>query len=366
MPGQPDAPDPFAPDRTAQRRDRLTAVLRQDHEGRALIATDPRNIRYLSGFHGSNGALLVDGERVLLVTDSRYLEQARSQAAGVAVEQGADVLADAIRLAGDRPILLEADHLSAARWQQLGSDPRLGLSHHLVEDLRTVKDEAEAAALALACEVSQRALHRVLAEGVRGRTEREVARRLEWLLAEGAGEGPGFDSIVAAGPHSAIPHHRPTDRVIERGDLLKVDFGATVAGYHADITRTFVVAAPAADWQADLHRLVAAAHQAARDQARPGAAIVDVDAAARSVIADAGHGEHFGHGLGHGVGLAIHERPLMGPRSSGTLAAGMAVTIEPGCYLPGAGGVRIEDTVLIGDGGYESLVTLPRELTVVQ
>jgi Xaa-Pro aminopeptidase len=359
-------PDPFAPALTARRRARLAVHLRERDQGAAMVATDPSNIRYLSGFQGSNGALLLHDGQAVLVTDSRYVEQARSQVSGVAVEQGNDVLAEAIRLAGDRPVLLEGDHLTAGRWEQLSEDDaRLRLTRHVVEDLRAIKDDAEAAALAAACQVSQEALRAVLATGVRGRSERAVARQLEWLLAEGGGEGPGFASIVAAGPHSAIPHHRPTDRTIEQGDLLKIDFGATVAGYHADITRTFVVAAPAADWQAELHDLVAAAHAAARAVARPGAPIADVDAAARTLIAEAGHREHFGHGLGHGVGLAIHERPLVGPRSSGTLAAGMAITIEPGCYLPGMGGVRIEDTVLIGDGGYRSLVTLPRELTIV-
>ncbi len=361
------AAGPFTAERAEQRRDRLTQTLRQDHPGAAFIVTDLRNIRYLTGFDGSNGALLIDDGRAVLVTDSRYVLQARAEAAGIDVRQGSDVLPEALGLVGDQPILLEGDHLAAARWQHLhGTDPRLQLSQHLVEILRATKDGAEAAALAEACEVSQRALQRVLAEGVCGKSERELARRLEWLLADGPGEGPGFPSIVASGPHSAIPHHQPTDRPIQRGDLLKIDFGARVAGYHADITRTFVVAAPAADWQADLHRVVADAQQAALELVRPGSAIEEVDAAARDLIAGAGHADHFGHGLGHGVGLAIHERPLIGPRSSGTLATGMAITIEPGCYLPGVGGIRIEDTVLIGDGGYLPLVTLPRELTTVR
>ena len=228
-----------------------------------------------------------------------------------------------------------------------------------------IKDDAECAVLAHACLLSERALEGALAEGVLGRSERQVARRLEWLLGDGLGEGPGFPSIVAAGPNSALPHHRPTDRQLERGDLLKIDFGSRVLGYHADITRTFVVAADPEAWQRDIHRLVHDAQAAALAAVRAGAAIADIDAGARGLIASAGHGGHFGHGLGHGVGLAIHERPLVAGSSTGTLAAGMAITIEPGIYLPGRGGVRIEDTVLVEDAGYRSLVALPRELAVV-
>lgn len=359
--------DPFAPELTRQRRTRLGDLLQERHPAAALVVTDPVNIRYLTGFHGSNGALLLSEGDAALVTDSRYVEQARAQATGVDIQQGRDVLADALQAAGDRNALLEGHHLNALRWRTISAaHPRAALSDHVVEDLRAIKDSAETAALATACAVSAEALQQVLADPVAGRTEREVARQLEWLLAEGSAEGPGFDSIVAAGPHSAIPHHSPTDRPIERGDLLKMDFGARVHGYHADITRTFVVAADPADWQRELHELVAQAQHAAMAGAVAGASIADVDARARVPIAAAGHAEHFGHGLGHGVGLAVHERPLIGPRSGGTLAAGMTVTIEPGVYLPGLGGVRIEDTVLVEDGACRPLVALPRELSAVR
>jgi Xaa-Pro aminopeptidase len=360
-------PEPFAADLTARRRARVSEVLEEHHGAAALIVSDLLNLRYLTGFHGSNGALVIDGASAVLFTDSRYVQQAGEQAPGVTVELGRDVLNDAVRSTADRPTLVEGEHISAGRWLDLSRDhPRLALSGHLVEDLRTIKDEAETAALTAACEVSQSALEEILAEGVVGRTERAVARRLEWLLAEAPGEGPGFESIVAAGPNSAIPHHRPTDRPIEAGDLLKIDFGASVAGYHADITRTYVAGLEPAPWQRDLHAVVLAAQAAAMERAVPGAAIADVDAAARDLITQAGHAERFGHGLGHGVGLAIHERPLMGSGSDGTLAAGMAITIEPGVYVPGLGGIRIEDTVLVEDGGCRPLVTLSRDLSTVR
>jgi len=201
---------------------------------------------------------------------------------------------------------------------------------------------------------------------VLGRTERDIARRLERLLGEGAGEGPGFDSIVASGPNSAVPHHRPGQRIIAAGDLLKIDFGARVLGYHADLTRTFVVAADPQEWQRQLHDLVAQAQQAGRRAVHAGAAVAQVDASARGIIAAAGHAEHFGHGLGHGVGLDIHEQPLIGPRSAGTLVEGMVITIEPGVYLPQRGGVRIEDTLLVGADGGSCLAALDRGLRVVR
>jgi Xaa-Pro aminopeptidase len=178
-------------------------------------------------------------------------------------------------------------------------------------------------------------------------------------------EAPAFASIVAGGPHSAVPHHSPTDRPLERGDLLKIDFGARYEGYHADMTRAYVVGAPPTGWQQEIHDLVAAAQRVGREALVVGAAAVDVDAAARAVVVDAGYGDQFPHGLGHGVGLEIHEAPLLGPTSSATLAEGTPLTVEPGVYLPGRGGVRIEDTLVVRATGAELLTEAPRELSTV-
>jgi Xaa-Pro aminopeptidase len=227
--------------------------------------------------------------------------------------------------------------------------------------MRVVKDDCEIEALRRACAISQDALAALLPEVTPGLTETQVAARLEYLMREHGAEAPAFETIVAAGENSAVPHHAPTARALAAGDLLKIDFGARVAGYHADMTRTFVLG-PAAAWQSELHALVDAAAAAGRAALAAGASVPEVDDAARSVITAAGQGEHFGHGLGHGVGLEIHEAPLIGYASTGILAAGTPVTVEPGVYLPGRGGVRIEDTLVVRPGGAESLTTAPRDL----
>lgn len=355
--------EPFAAHRCAARVANLRERLAAGYDGAPLLIGDPRNIRYLTGFDGSHGAVLVDADQVVLLTDSRYLLQAAVQSPGVEVVAARDVLAAGL----DRgAVLLEGHHVTAAQWERLhGEFPNAALAPDLVGGLRQSKDDSELAALETACDVSERALREMLRTPVLGRTERELARELEWLLADGAGEGPAFESIVAGGAYSAEPHHRPVDRRLERGDLLKIDFGARVAGYCADITRTFVVAAEPAPWQRQIHGAVLAAQTAGRMAAAAGRPVAEVDDAARSVISAAGLGSQFGHGLGHGVGLAVHESPLIAATSAGTLARGMVVTIEPGVYLPDRGGVRIEDTVEVRDDGCRSLVSLSRELVTV-
>jgi Xaa-Pro aminopeptidase len=239
-----------------------------------------------------------------------------------------------------------------------------------VEALREIKDAGEVALLRLACEAADAALTDLVARGgLRpGRTEREVGRELEALMLDHGADGVSFETIVASGPNSAIPHHRPTDAVLAAGDFVKIDFGALVGGYHSDMTRTFVLG-KAADWQREIYELVRVAQQAGREALRAGACLADVDGAARRVIVDAGHGEHFGHGLGHGVGLQIHEAPGIGATATGTLLAGSVVTVEPGVYLPDRGGVRIEDTLVVADeiSGHapELLTRFPKELTIL-
>ena len=237
---------------------------------------------------------------------------------------------------------------SPVSWTSGPADTELVRAAGTVEALREVKDAGELALLRLACEAADAALADLVERGgLRpGRTEREVSRELEALMLDHGADAISFETIVAAGPNSAIPHHRPTDAVLARGDFVKIDFGALVAGYHSDMTRTFVLG-KAADWQLEIYQLVADAQRAGREALRPGAGLRDVDGAARQLIVDAGYGEHFGHGLGHGVGLQIHEAPGIGATSAGTLLAGSVVTVEPGVYLPGRGGVRIEDTLVV-------------------
>ncbi len=354
----------------AGRRDRLRAAT---GDVDALLVTSLTSTRYLTGFTGSHGAVLVtrDADVDRLGTDFRYVTQVESECPGIEVvvdrNAAAALTAYAVSLGVTR-LGIEAEHLSvAARDALAAAHPSLELAPVVgaVERLRTVKDDEELAALAEACRISDAALAALLPEIRVGRTEREIARRLEALMLDHGAEAISFPSIVAAGPNSAIPHHAPTDRPVETGDLLKIDFGALHDGYHADETRTFVVGRAPAAWQAELHALVAEAQRAGRDALAVGATYAEVDDAARAVISDAGHAERFGHGLGHGVGLDIHEAPFLGATADGILGDRTPVTVEPGVYLPGRGGVRIEDTLVVRTGGPVSLTQTTRELLVL-
>jgi len=234
-----------------------------------------------------------------------------------------------------------------------------------VSRLRQIKDADEIAALEQACRISTDALSELTAQIRVGMNELEIARLLELIMGRHGAADRSFDSIVATGPHSAIPHHQPTLRPIAAGDLLKIDFGALYGGYHADCTRTFIVAADPQPWQVEIHAVVAKAQQAGIDALRPGLTGQQADATARTVIDDAGFGQFYGHGLGHGVGLEIHEVPFLGPTSTHTVEAGVPLTVEPGIYLPDRGGVRIEDTLLVLDDGTRILTDFPRDLARV-
>ncbi|TKJ33795.1 X-Pro dipeptidase [Blastococcus sp. CCUG 61487] len=346
----------------------------------AVLVTDLLNVRYLTGFTGSNGVLLVrtDGPD-LFGTDGRYTTQAAAQVPDleVLVDRGtvAAVAREATRRGAGR-LGYESHHLTVDGYAQLekvladaadgGTPAELVSVRRAVEEQRAIKDADEIESLRRACAVADQAFAELVAEGALrpGRTELEVGRELDArMLALGA-EAPSFETIVATGANSAIPHHRPDATELRDGDFLKLDFGATVDGYHSDMTRTVVLGQPA-DWQLDVHRLVAEAQAAGRAALAVGADVVAVDAAARDVIVAAGHGEHFTHGLGHGVGLEIHEAPGIGQLGAGTLAAGMAVTVEPGVYLPGRGGVRIEDTLIVTDDAPELLTLTSKELLVL-
>ncbi|OBI08504.1 X-Pro dipeptidase [Mycolicibacter nonchromogenicus] len=366
----------------SSRRARLSAEIRAAGLD-AMLVTDLINVRYLSGFTGSAGALLVyaDEQPPILATDGRYRTQAARQAPDlqVAIERtGARHLVSQAAAAGALRVGFEAhvvtvdgfDALSAALQAAGGDRPvELVRASNTVEVLREVKDAGEVALLRLACEAADAALHDLVERGgLRpGRTERDVRRELEALMLDHGADAASFETIVATGPNSAIPHHRPTDAVLAAGDFVKIDFGALVAGYHSDMTRTFVLGPPA-DWQREIYAVVQAAQRAGRQALRPGAELREVDAAARAVIAEAGYGETFGHGLGHGVGLRIHEAPGINAAADGTLLAGAVVTVEPGVYLADRGGVRIEDTLVVADTAGQApdlLTRFPKELTIL-
>ncbi|MEV0584812.1 Xaa-Pro peptidase family protein [Nonomuraea sp. NPDC050310] len=322
----------------------------------ALLVTSPVNVRYLTGLDSSNAAVLVwaDGAATL-ATDSRYIELTRGL--DLEVVEDRDVVG---RLAA-QGVGIEAAHMTVATFSRLNgvvpTDP-------LVEKLRQVKDEHELALLRTACEITDQAFADVLPAVRPGLTERELARLLETRMAELGADKPAFDTIVASGENGAVPHHSPTDRPIRAGDLVTVDFGARYRGYHADMTRTFALGHTAA-WQDDLYALVHAAQSAGLAAVAPGAVAGDLDAAARSLIEAAGFGEHFRHGLGHGVGLEIHEDPFLGPSRTGKLEDRVPVTVEPGVYLPGRGGIRIEDTLVTRDAGPELFTKTTKELLVL-
>jgi len=343
-----------------------------------MLVTDLINVRYLSGFTGSNAALLVfaDDRGAVLATDGRYRTQAAQQAPDVevAIERACGrYLAGRAAADGSQRLGFESHVVTVDGYDALSKESgntELVRASQTVEALREIKDAGEVALLRLACEAADAALTDLVARGgLRpGRTEREVGRELEALMLDHGADGVSFETIVASGANSAIPHHRPTNAVLAAGDFVKIDFGALVGGYHSDMTRTFVLG-KAADWQLEIYELVSDAQRAGRVALEAGASLADIDGAARRVIIDAGYGEHFGHGLGHGVGLQIHEAPGIGASASGTLQAGSVVTVEPGVYLPDRGGVRIEDTLVVASeaSGHapELLTRFPKELAIL-
>ncbi len=357
--------------REVARQDAVLEALAERGLG-ALIVTDLVNVRYLTGYVGSNGIALIGPRGRKLVTDSRYQVAAREQARGVEVVIGrrdllGDVAAALPSVAGEGPAGVEAESLTLARHARLAAmlegvvlEPTTGL----VEALREVKDPGEREAMRAASAVADRALAAVLRRGIVGRTEREVAFALHAAMLEEGAERPSFDTIVAAGPRGARPHAVPGPEPIPAGTLVVIDLGAVVDGYCSDMTRT-VATGPLPDRLGEIYAVCLRAQEAALAAARGGMAAAELDAVARAVIADAGYADAFGHGLGHGVGLAIHEAPGVRPESGASLRAGMAVTIEPGIYLEGEGGVRIEDLVVLGDEGCEVLSGAPKELMTV-
>ncbi|GEL16604.1 M24 family metallopeptidase [Pseudonocardia asaccharolytica] len=341
----------------------------------ALLVTDLVNVRYLTGFTGSNAALLVhvDGDAgSRFGTDGRYRLQAGAQAPDLEpiIERAcapaltADAAERRVRRLGFESDAVTVD--AHAVLVDAAPGARLERAPGLVQRLRRVKDAEEIAAVRAACAAADAALADLLAAGGlrAGRTEREVALDLENRMRAHGAAGPAFETILAAGANSAVPHHRPTDVPLCRGDLVKIDFGALVDGYHSDMTRMFALG-PAAAWQRELYDLVASAQAAGRAALAAGTPVREVDAAAREVIVAAGHGERFPHGLGHGVGLQIHEAPALSVAGTGELAADMVVTVEPGVYLAGRGGVRIEDTLVVRVDGPDPLTRSARALVEV-
>ena len=349
------------------RADRL-AELVTERELDAVVVTNLVNVRYLSGFTGTNAVCVVGEGLRTFFTDFRYVEQAAEQVSGFERLKGErDLLGDvAGRLAGR--VGFEDASMTVRAFERLkglaGDDVELVAAGNLVEGLRAVKDAAEVEAIGAAAELADAALGRVLEGGLAGRSEREVALALEAEMRALGAEEPSFPSIVAAGPHGALPHAEPRDATIDPGVLVTIDWGARLDGYCSDCTRTFATGELDGE-AAQVYELVREAQQRSSEAVRAGTDARAVDAVSRELISAAGHGDHYGHGLGHGVGLEVHEAPRLAPTSDDTLVAGNVVTVEPGVYVPGRHGVRIEDLVVVTEGGREVLSGLPKELATV-
>jgi Xaa-Pro aminopeptidase len=331
----------------------------------ALLITNLTNVRYLTGFSGTNGQVLVKSDRSIFFSDRRY------EARAADLVQGADIviydnkLTDSLpaTLDGKARLGIESSTMTLAEHSDLAEaleGVELISTKSVVEDIRRIKEPAEVELIREAIEIGDEAFEWVLDSLTPGATESEIALNLEVHMRQQGAEEVGFDPIVGSGPLSAHIHHTPSERSFEKGDLVLLDFGATVGGYRSDLTRT-VVLGPATDEQRAVYEIVLEAQRRGIAATRDGAPGKDVDAAARNYITEAGHGDDFGHGLGHGVGLDIHEAPRLGRTSEDVLSAGDVVTLEPGIYVRGSGGIRIEDCALVTAGGAEVLGRAPKE-----
>lgn len=349
------------------RGDRLEALLAEKELDRMLV-TDLTNVRYLTGFTGTNGACVCGPGVRLFLTDFRYTERAAEEVEGwETVTISADWLKGIAELLEGR-VGFEDDHMSVRLLgklkEKLADGTEMVAAGGRVEELRRVKDDQELAKIAEASKLADDVWHWSLQRGLAGRSEREVAQAAEARIRELGGD-PSFPAIVAAAENGALPHAEPGARKIGRGELVVFDMGARLDGYCSDGTRTFATGEPGEAARA-VYEVVREAQARSLQAIRAGVKGEDVDKVAREVIDAAGHGDRFGHGLGHGVGLEVHEAPRLSLRSDDVLAAGEVVTVEPGVYLPGELGVRIEDLVVVTDDGLDNLSTLPKELQLVE
>lgn len=349
------------------RGDRLAASL-VERELDLMLVTELVNVTYLTGFTGTNGACVCGPDTRLFLTDFRYTERAAAEVEGWETVTVTDDWLGGIAAHLSGRFGFEDDHFSVRLLERLrgkladGTEPVA--AGGAVESLRRVKDKGELAAIAAASELADDVWRWSLERGLGGRSERDVARAAEARIREQGGD-PSFPAIVAAGPNGALPHAEPGERQIGSGELVVFDMGAKLDGYCSDGTRTFAVGEPG-ERARDVYETVRAAQAAALDAVAAGVGGEALDGVARELISAAGHGDRFGHGLGHGVGLEVHEAPRVSPRSDDVLAAGEVVTIEPGVYLPGELGVRIEDLVVVSDAGCRNLSALPKEIQLVE
>ena len=337
----------------------------------SFLVSSAANRRYMSGFTGSNGYLVITPREAVLATDFRYIEQAQSESPGYEVRHirgGEPWFPGVAAELGITSIGFEADDMSVTAFSRLLRDVeeseidlRLEFEETagVIEWIRAVKDESEIKALDRAVQIADEAMAMIRTEIRTGMTEKEVSWELHREMRRLGAEGPSFDTIVAVGPNAALPHHRADDTVVRAGVPIVIDMGANYRGYCSDLTRSFVVGESDDTFQ-HIYGIVLQAQEAAIEAAKPGMTGEEIDSVARKVITDAGYGDEFGHGLGHGVGLVIHERPMVVPRSQDIVEDGMVFTIEPGIYISGWGGIRIEDIVVMESGRARPLTRSPK------
>jgi Xaa-Pro aminopeptidase len=348
------------------RGDRLEALLGERQLDRFLV-TELTNVRYLTGFTGTNGVCICGPGVRLFLTDFRYTERAAAEVEGWEALTIADDWLGGIAARLEGRVGFEDEQMSVRTLERLKAKLADGVeavgAGGLVEQLRRVKDDEELRTIAEASKLADEVWRWSIERGLAGRSERQVSRAAEARIRELGGD-PSFPAIVAAGPNGALPHAEPGEREIGRGELVVFDMGAQLDGYCSDGTRTYATGEPGEVARA-VYETVLAAQMAALEAVEAGAKGEDVDAVARKIIDDAGHGDRFGHGLGHGVGLEVHEGPRLSARSDDVLAPNEVVTVEPGIYLPGELGVRIEDLVVVTEDGCENLSSLPKDLQLV-
>ncbi len=350
------------------RLEKLRQTLQRDNLD-AMLITRPENQRYLSGFRGGEAALLITQQQALLLTDFRYYDQVAEEAplfelVKVDSKMGS-VLKGLVKKHGVRTLGFESAHLHFAEykaWRQATRGTKWVTTSSVTEDIRAIKDKQELASTRKAVAIADEACEHIRTFVQPGMTEKQVAWELEMYMRNHGAEGVAFPFIVGAGPNGAKPHAVPLDRPIREGELIVLDTGARVDGYNSDLTRTICLGQPDSKMR-EIYDIVLRAQLAAEKGAKPGMKGKEIDAIARKVIADAGYAQAFGHGLGHGVGLAVHEKPGAGARSDDVMQPGMVCTIEPGIYLSGWGGVRIEDMVLFTERGVQVLTRARKDLS---
>ncbi len=350
----------------------INALQSRLEKNQAFLIHSPENRRYLTGFASSDGYLFVTENEAILFMDSRYIEAAQMQAKGCTeialLTSLSQQLKEYAEKLGIKTVFTESQRLSVAEFNRfceiLPCECKAQSADDAIDSLRRIKSLEEKQKILAAQAIAEKAFDRILGFIKEGVTEREIALELDFYMLKNGAECVSFETIAVSGKNSSMPHGVPSDKKIERGDFITMDFGAVVDGYHSDMTRTVAVGEVSSK-QAQVYETVLAAQKKSLASLKAGVSCFDADAAARDIIKNAGCGAFFGHGTGHGVGIEIHEQPRLSPKSREILQIGDVVTVEPGIYLPGEFGVRIEDMALITENGFENLTKSPKSLIIL-